>query len=435
MITNTINIHFLSNMWEILEEEGIHEVSDTSKLNKKDFRYSLVLDGFNSLDYLYLNGAITIKLKLKECELDSFDCIPLMDKDGDCFLIERDNNAYVLKAKTKKSLKDIFRGYIIGKNGLITKFDNKNKETLDDEFRNGNVAFINYYKMQLYGLKNLANTIDSQAQDVCESIKTVMPPMLKTDEFAKAVVSSLEMARGIHCNDTFGYTTYIMAVFSFIEHVALLTSPFWFATKAVLPQWKHFWQGFSYSDFDTFRDFWNCKDNWIDSFIYTMCKFTKAKGRYEYSSFDCDATDKDKDLKYLYDRLRLDYRNPIHHGFATGQNRTGLSMEVPSLKKKIIDNASPLLREIDTKAYEDTKRFLELFLEVYKEENSEILKYLETGWNVPVDCSELGEYLVEGNMDSFIEQYEELSDRVEAMRDAQNSGISFKIDLENFPKK
>jgi len=93
-----------------------------------------------------------------------------------------------------------------------------------------------------------------------------------------------------------------------------------------------------------------------------------------------------------------------------------------------------LLREIDTKAYEDTKRFLELFLEVYKEENSEILKYLETGWNVPVDCSELGEYLVEGNMDYFIEQYEILSNRIEDLRDAQNSGISFEIDWSNYKK-
>ncbi len=70
----------------------------------------------------------------------------------------------------------------------------------------------------------------------------------------------------------------------------------------------------------------------------------------------------------------------------------------------------PMLREVDSKAYIDTKHFLELFLAVFKRSNPEISTYLETGLNVPVDCSELAEYVLNKDMDSFIEGFSKIEE-------------------------
>lgn len=68
----------------------------------------------------------------------------------------------------------------------------------------------------------------------------------------------------------------------------------------------------------------------------------------------------------------------------------------------------PLSKYVNSKAYEDTKVLLDLFLKVFRTENGEILKYLESGLNVPVDCTELKAYVLSGTVDEFIEQYNEL---------------------------
>ena len=66
---------------------------------------------------------------------------------------------------------------------------------------------------------------------------------------------------------------------------------------------------------------------------------------------------------------------------------------------------TPMLKEVDSKAYADTKHFLNLFLAVFKKNNPEIYTYLESGLNVPVDCTELSEYVTANSMDFFIERY------------------------------
>ena len=83
-------------------------------------------------------------------------------------------------------------------------------------------------------------------------------------------------------------------------------------------------------------------------------------------------------------------------------------MKVPSLKKRIILDTLPLSKDVNSKTYEDTKVLLDLFLKVFWTENGEILKYLESGLNVPVDCTELKAYVLSGTVDEFIEQYNEL---------------------------
>lgn len=410
MIYSFLNARFLSNMDEVLTDNNISELTDPSAVDVNTFRVSTVLESFGSLNFLYLYESIAARLKKKGFEPRTADVVLLVtknEKKSFYFGIVKETNTYTLYGQTKNSVDYFVKNYINSANGLVKGFDEKNKKTVDNEFTEGKLSFINYFNINLRGIRRLENIIDKENQTAIDILKT--GPFEKlSDEAISGIFSAFEMTMGTQ--DNFFYSSYIMAVFSFIEHVALLTTPFWYATKETLPYWKKFCRGFHPAGYDTYRDFWTAQEdrNWISSFIYTICHFNYHKNGVPESTFETNA--EDRELKFLYERLRNDYRNPIHHGFATGENRTGLSMEVPSLKKKPLFGMPPMLREVDSKAYIDTKHFLELFLAVFKRSNPEISTYLETGLNVPVDCSELAEYVLNKDMDSFIEGFSKIEE-------------------------
>lgn len=72
----------------------------------------------------------------------------------------------------------------------------------------------------------------------------------------------------------FYYSTYVMAVFSFIEHIAVLILPFWFALREEkeYPYWNSFCQELS-KDFETYWDFWIYRKDWLSAFVNTLCTY------------------------------------------------------------------------------------------------------------------------------------------------------------------
>jgi len=413
MIYTFLNAQFLANMDEVLDENNISEITDKNSVDVNKLQVSTVLENFSSFHFLYLYEAVARRLKQKGIVTGTAEAIPLITKGGKkpfFFGIVKEDNSYTLYGQTNSSVIYFVKNYINGSNGLVKAFDEKNKKTVDKYFTEGKLSFINYFNIQLRGIHKLEAIIDKESQNIIDSFK-VGPFERVPDESIKKLVSTYEMTLGTQ--DNFFYSNYIMTVFSFIEHVAILTTPFWFASKEELPYWRTFCNGFHPAGFDTYRDFWTTREDrdWIDSFIYTLCRFKPQRRGPAYPT--ANTTEEDKELKFLYDRLRHDYRNPIHHGFATGEKRTGLSMEVPSLTKKVIFNMAPMLKEVDEKAYTDTKHFLELFLAVFKKDNPEINEYLATGLNVPVDCTELSEFVLNNDMGNFIEQYSKIEEHYE----------------------
>lgn len=84
---------------------------------------------------------------------------------------------------------------------------------------------------------------------------------------------------------------------------------------------------------------------------------------------------------------------------------TGLSFEVPSLRGKVVFQPAPLLYNIDTSAFEPTRCLHHELILIIKAHHKNIFKYLETGLNVPVDCSEISQYIINENIEDFIEKY------------------------------
>lgn len=417
MVHTFLNRNFLSNMFEILSEKNISEVSDLNLVNFTKLDKTIVLNGFSSMDFLYLFEAISKKLREKGLEIKASNIVPIMLKEQNktfYYFIKKEENTYTLYGRTHQSVSLFANKCIYGAKGLIKSFDKKNKETIDKSFDEGKLSFINYYKIQLQGIYNLEEIIEKQRKDIINSYK-IGPFGKCSDEEIKNLVSTFEMTMEGNCN--FLYTTYVMTVFSFIEHVALLTTSFWYASRNNSSYWNSFCNTMDNRIFNSYKEFWTSKNiNLVKSFIYTICNYYQKERE---SFFKTDATKKEKELKFLYDRLRRDYRNPIHHGFAIGEDKTGLSMEVPSLNKRVLFNMAPMLGEIDSKAYTDTKQLLELFLDVFKNNNHEICTYLEIGLNVPVDCTELSEYIENNDINSFIEQYSMIEEHYEEIIESQ----------------
>lgn len=403
MLTQFISKRFLSNMEDVLKENEIFECKELDKRTNFKIKTPIYLEGFGYQNYIYLFEAVNERLKKQGISLTSDICIPLLTKNRDreyYFLITKEENKYYLFGTTPKSVDYFINNFIRGPKGVIKGFDTKNKETLESDFSAGKLSFENNYPLLLDGIKILQNRIEQDKENLIDGCRQNLPGLPRA--FFSAFFLMNEESYGSSYTK-FDYSSFIVDVYSFLEHVAVLTTPFWFALKDTLPQWSNFCSVFHNADFDTFKDFWTNGRNWIDSFIYSICHWND-----KYNSFSKDASMDAKDLKFLYDRIRHEYRNPIHHGMSTSEKWTGLSMEVPSLKNRVILNALPLSKDVNSKAYEDTKVLLDLFLKVFRTENGEILKYLESGLNVPVDCTELKAYVLSGTVDEFIEQYNEL---------------------------
>lgn len=149
-------------------------------------------------------------------------------------------------------------------------------------------------------------------------------------EVMERILSIIEIASG-ECFYSFYYSLYIMALFSFLEHVALLVLPFWFALRNTQSYWNDFSKGYNHSRYNDFWDFLKGKTNWMDSFISAACHCnsmtsleseasTTKEGLYD----TCDSDDA-AFVKELYTYLRTIYRNPIHHGYASTSVRNGLN--------------------------------------------------------------------------------------------------------------
>lgn len=338
------------------------------------------------------------------------------------FLLERkeDSNTYILYSTQKGALSYFVRNSIYGSNGLIYGFEKECKAYIDSEFSAGHLAISNNYNSMISGL--------SLQQDIIQKTLLNRHNIDLDNRLSTTLVKAVETSGSPdHLKDMrYLYSSYVMGVFSFIEHVAVLILPFWYSLRDSYPYWNNFCDGFHPSGFDSYRDFWTSKLNWIDSFIETLCEFKRYNSRTPQGTFSYNATDTQKLAKRLYERLRIDYRNPVHHGFSTGENKTGLSMEVPSLKSIVWFNSPPLLRELDTTAYEQTKEFFELFISVVKTHNQEIFKYIATGWNIPVDCSELAQYVLNENMKDFINEYEsEIFSKKDILIDQFSNGYGY----------
>ena len=407
MVYSFVDSAFLKNMMTIMDEHGIDAVLDENL--HPILKYEEKLDGFGSLNYLYLLEAINKRMVEHNLKLASVDFVffcTSSDNKKYYFGIRKELDEYTLCGETPKSMLFLLRNVIYSGNGLIWGFDKLNKSSIDMYFTEGKLSIVNNYMSQQYGLQQLEAVIKDKEQKIIDNIKEncLFTP---TEDAARRFKSHEDMASGRNKYENYEISLYVMSVFSFIEHVAILVLPFWFAMRSEKAFWNDFCNGFRASVYDTFRDFWTNKDNWIDSFIETLCGFHRYSYKKQDGWFE-SKSEKDRSLKRLYERLRTDYRNPIHHGLSTGENRTGLSLEVPSLKHRVWFNVPPLMREIDSKTFVDSKQFLELFLEILKSKNPQIVEYLETELNVPVDCSELASYVLDENIEDFICRYREL---------------------------
>lgn len=74
---------------------------------------------------------------------------------------------------------------------------------------------------------------------------------------------------------------------------------------------------------------------------------------------------------------------------------------------------------VKTEAYELSRRFLSMFLMVIEKNNKQIFTYLKTGWNVPVDCTELAGYIQESRIEDFIEGYNSVLSHVDEIVEKQ----------------
>lgn len=356
------------------------------------------IDGMTNICYSYFNHVIGNDIYSGVI----FKQISTSNNKENVFLLEEDTseNAYFLYSPNRNTLNHFIYNTMYSSMGLLYGFEKGCKSYIDSAFSSGDVAIYNNYISMLSGLSLLQNLIEEtlhknhniDLDDICQ---------MKLVHVEETVCSPK------HLNDMrFLYSSYIMGVFSFIEHVAVLVLPFWYSLREKYPYWNDFCNGFHPDKFDTYRDFWTSKLYWIDSFVETICNFKRFNSTSSKGSFTSGADEKQKFTKRLYERLRVDYRNPVHHGFSTGENKTGLSLEVPSLTKIVYFNTPPLLRELDTTAYEQTKKLLGLFCSLVEGYNAEIFKYIATGWNVPVNCSELAQYVANCNMCDFISEYD-----------------------------
>ena len=419
MFMKFINTHFLSIMADLLKSKNIEPVFE-EKLNPEDLHYEDSLDCIGSNDYYYFAEAISRMLIQKDFKLASPDLVVFktVNPKGkgiireDIFALKKELNSYSIMGKTPGTIKKVQNQVFFGDDGIPKQFDIKCKEYLDSAFQKGLLAFSNYYNSQLRGLEWLESEINSDITKEVNNFKAT--GVFDDDDLIKKLFSRFESGQQ-NFYDNYKFSLFIMSVYSFIEHVAVLVLPFWFAMKDSDVSWNLFCKGFNPSGYDTFRDFWTSKEDWINSFIEVISDCTKWKADEKRRVFSFSANDDQKLMKRLYDRTRADYRNPIHHGFSTGRDKTGLSMEVPTLdtNKKLNFFDPPLLREIDSKAYQDTKDFLDLFIKVLKEKHPSIMDYIETGWNVPTDCSELCKYISEGKLYKFIDTYETILSHVD----------------------
>ena len=228
------------------------------------------------------------------------------------FCIKAEQNNCFLYAETKQSL-----NYGIGKlNYIIKKYDEKIKEIIDQDFEKGRLAFKNYYLSMQFGINGIEEKIKN------EKTKITIPniPLINNYNFLKFYEPTIEIDWGL----IFYYSTYIMNVYSFIEHVAVLTLPFWFALRnnQEYPYWNSFCQELS-KEFNTYWEFWTYNKNWIKAFINTLCSYKSNKTNKNIGEFLPGANEHQKILKTLYDYLRNNFRNPIHHGISSGRNKTG----------------------------------------------------------------------------------------------------------------
>ncbi|HIV98766.1 MAG TPA: hypothetical protein IAB12_03175 [Candidatus Ornithospirochaeta avicola] len=420
MILNFMISGFVESMEKVLASNHISRVEDpavfcteTTKSKKTDTRHKTdpyetlkellkkgprqEIDGMTNTCYSYFNHVIGN---------DIYPGIIFKQTNSSnnkeyVFLLEEDTseNTYFLYSLKKSTLKYFISNTIYNSTGLIYGFEKWCKSYIDSAFLSGNVAIYNNYLSMLSGLSLLQNSIEGTLlkKHNIDLHNDLQMGLVRAEE----TVYSPEHLKDMR----FLYSSYIMGLFSFIEHVAVLILPFWYSLRDTYTYWNDFCNGFHPSKFDTYHDFWTSKLYWIDSFVETLCKFKRFDSKSPQGSFSFDADENQKLTKRLYERLKVDYRNPVHHGFSTGENKTGLSMEVPSLKKIVFFNTPPLLRELDTTTYEQAKKLLALFNSQIKCHNDEIFKYISTGWNIPVDCSELAKYVVNHDMDDFISEY------------------------------
>lgn len=421
MFISFINTHFVAIMADLLISKNIEPVINEKRSPNELLQYEETLDDcFKSIDYSYFAAVISIYQKLQGCKQPDPNYVVFKTvnnkEDGkireDIFALRKDLNSYSILGKTPGSIKTVLRQIFYGYNGLSEQFDTRCKEYLDHAFQNGSLAFSNYYNSQLNGLEWLETEINSDIKKEISYFKQA--GFVKDENTIRELFSFMESGQQ-NFHDNYKFSLFIMSVYSFIEHVAVLVIPFWFAMKDTDQSWNLFCKGFHPSGFDTFRDFWNSKEDWINSFIEVISDCTEFNGNKNPRRFTYAATDDQQLMKRLYDRTRADYRNPIHHGYSTGKDKTGLSMEVPTLdatkKQNFLD--PPLLREIDSKAYKDTKDFLSLFTKNLKKKYPLIMEYIETGWNVPTDCTELCEYINTDNLSEFIETYKTILSHID----------------------
>ena len=438
MILNFMISGFVSCMKEILEANNITRIGDPSSFIRKqeckskeddefyfDDSFDLLkeelkngicqeIDGINSTCYAYLSHI-----------LDNGDSQNIIFRQNNgqkdyLFLLEADltNNSYFLYAQNAGALKFFVKNSIYGSDGLIYGFDRRCKTYIDSEFASGHIAFINNFNYLIRGIKLQEFVIKTALKNNNIDDSSTYMPLIKVMESISSPDYMKEM-RAL-------YSTYVMEVFSFIEHAAVLILPFWYSLREKLPYWNEFCNGFHPSGFDKYRDFWTCKSNWIDAFVETLCGFKRNDFKSPQGTFRDGIDDETKMTKRLYDRLRADYRNPVHHGFSTEKNKTGLSMEIPSLQKVVFFNMPPLLRELDLVAYQQTKKLFSCFMKVLNHSNPEIFKYISTGWNVPVDCKELASYVLNGNIDEFIKEYdEEIYSKKDLLIDSFTNGYGY----------
>lgn len=292
------------DFFEILKldlKKGPHkEIDGMSNTCFSYFSYAIGNDGYRDIIFKQSSGAKDYIFLLEEVD---------------------EGNSYTLYTKQKGALNHFIRNTLYSSNGIIYGFERKCKAYIDSEFSAGNVSIYNNYGSMIDGLSLLQKAIETKLYnsyniDLNEPLKMALVR-------AEETVFSPPHLRDMR----FLYSSYVMGVFSFVEHAAVLILPFWYSIRGTFPYWDNFCNGFHPSKFDTYRDFWNSKLFWIDSFVETLCKFKRHNYKNPQGTFDFDADENLKLTKRLYDRLRVDYRNPVHHGFSTGENKTGLSMD------------------------------------------------------------------------------------------------------------
>lgn len=399
---DTINAEIHEKEIEIMQSQGIlqldggchnkdYEVPDSIRKDAIAFLSRKILNGvsreldyFDALTFHYLYELIS-KISVINDYSKIFFKITNKEEVFIYCMEEKEVGTYIIHAESPDSLAlflDVFDKF-------YEEYSKSNSKTLEGK----DLAFTNCFLLFLFGIDEIEERIEKEQKELLDSIP------LRAD---KKFINIMERALSFNWDYRFYYYEYIMTVFSFIEHTAILVLPFWFALRNDLSYWQEYLDAINnineknkvkrnlkLTSYENFHEFWKSNRDYVIPFMKVLC--------FE----DTENSDQRK-LASLYSNLRKNCRNPIHHGLSNA----GLSYEVPSIDKRVVFGMSPLVNNIDLCSFEMTKKMYNLFIKVLKEHNHDIYKYLETGWNVPLDCTELGWYIISDKLDYFIEQYE-----------------------------